>query len=471
MKEPSGGDHSLNSSTRNLRIRYIIGLSTIALLTVLAQLLIQVQIRNQESDANVVNIAGRQRMLSQRLSKEALLVQANPDEAAGRTAMAATLTLWEQSHIGLQEGNIELNLPGNNSPVVEELYTEISPNFSMMQASAICLIETANTACTETMDTYVQTILANEGPFLEGMNSIVFQYADESEGRLRRLQIIEVALVIVTLAVLALEAVLIFRPAEVQIKQIVTELIDARDKAQAADRLKSRFLANMSHELRTPLNSIINFTELVSLGTVGPVNQEQRSHLDNSVESAEHLLEMINDIMDASKIEAGEMDLFMEQVQVSDQLQSAVRMARSLIADKDVVLHEEIPDDLTTITADKRRIKQIFINILSNAAKFTEKGNITVTAEQRGSDILVLIADSGIGIDPTENERVFERFQQTSTGQEAKGTGLGMPIARYFAKAHGGDIWFESQRGLGTTFFVRLPIQNTPEIVTTPVGA
>ncbi len=246
------------------------------------------------------------------------------------------------------------------------------------------------------------------------------------------------------------------------LRQMNDALAQAHEKARAAEQVKARFLANMSHELRTPLNSIINFTELVALGTVGDINPQQYEHLNSAVESAEHLLDMINGIMDASKIEAGEMDLFMEEVDINVQLRSAIYMADALLADSDVQLFTEIQENLPLICADRRRVKQVFINLLANAVKFTTEGSITVTAQRQPDHVLVSVEDTGIGILPSERDRVFESFQQTTTGKSFKGTGLGMPIAKYFVEAHGGNIWFDSVPNIGTTFYVRLPIQSEP---------
>lgn len=237
------------------------------------------------------------------------------------------------------------------------------------------------------------------------------------------------------------------------------DLAEARDQAQAADRMKSEFLANMSHELRTPLNAIINFNEFVITGIEGEINERQADKLKQSVESAEHLLSMINDIMDASKIEAGEMDFFMEpSVSVFGLLKSSVGMAEGLVSHKPVTIERDLQKGMAKIKGDRRRLKQVFLNVLSNAAKFTEEGKITVKAEQKGDNILVTIADTGSGIAADEQHLVFERFHQTTSGRDKQGSGLGMPISKFFVDAHDGKIWFESVEGKGTTFYVELPI-------------
>lgn len=251
--------------------------------------------------------------------------------------------------------------------------------------------------------------------------------------------------------------------ANTRLEKMATELIRARNAAQEADRLKSEFLAHMSHELRTPLNAILNFTAFVTDGLMGEVNEAQVDTLQKVTDSANHLLSLINDVLDISKIEAGLMTLFIEEVNVNDALRSSISITKGLLKNKPIELIADVEENLPRLNADKRRIRQIFLNLVSNAVKFTPQGSITITARYQAdkNEIYVAVQDTGIGIAPEDQEMVFEPFKQAKTDlQNVVGTGLGLPLCRHFIQAHGGRIWLTSQLGVGSTFHVVLPVDN-----------
>lgn len=267
---------------------------------------------------------------------------------------------------------------------------------------------------------------------------------------------------------LLLISVNIRRQYEDQIQRQMAELARAeaaaqiaREQAERANQAKSAFLASMSHELRTPLNAIINFSVFLERELLGPVNEKQQSTLKEVVDNGEHLLSLINDVLDISKIESGSLKLFVESdVNLVELLGSAVATARGLLGDKPVQLLVDVPADLPAIRGDRQRMLQILLNILSNACKFTAEGEIEVRARVADAHILVAVRDSGPGIPSEEQEAVFTAFKQTKAGlRHGSGTGLGMAISKSLAEAHGGRLWFESAAGQGSTFFVRLPIE------------
>jgi signal transduction histidine kinase len=241
--------------------------------------------------------------------------------------------------------------------------------------------------------------------------------------------------------------------------------IKTAEELRKVDKLKSQFLASMSHELRTPLNSILNFTEFVASGIFGEVNQQQVDALKKSIASGEHLLSLINDLLDVSKIESGMMELFIEEVQLGPILDEVANTARALIHEKPITFRQEIAPNLPPIRADKRRLKQILLNLASNAVKFTSKGHITLTADIQGDELLFSVADTGLGIEPESQKLIFEPFRQSQSGlSSGGGTGLGLPICKHLTEAHGGKIWLESTVGQGTTFFIRIPTQRETPI-------
>jgi signal transduction histidine kinase len=242
----------------------------------------------------------------------------------------------------------------------------------------------------------------------------------------------------------------------------IAEAKSAQERAETSDKVKSAFLASMSHELRTPLNAVINFTRFVVDGDMGPVNAEQTDMLNESISSAKHLLKLINNILDMSKIESGSLKLFVEDnLNINSILESAATTGRGLLAGKPVRLHTEIEPDLPLMRGDKQRLVQIVLNIVGNACKFTDEGDIHIRARQQDGSVLIAISDTGPGIALADQAAVFEPFQQTKTGlRQGGGTGLGMPIAKSLAEAHGGRLWLESEVDKGTTFFVSLPIKS-----------
>jgi signal transduction histidine kinase len=246
-----------------------------------------------------------------------------------------------------------------------------------------------------------------------------------------------------------------------RIESMNAELIVARKAAEDADAIKTEFLAHMSHELRTPMNAILNFSAFVADGLMGDVNKEQVKTLQKVMDSGNHLLSLINDILDISKIEAGMMNLFVEEVDLNLLLMGTISTAKGLTKNSPIELISEIDKNLPKILGDKRRIRQIFLNLISNAVKFTPEGIVSLGASQEDKEIHIYIKDTGIGIAPEDQDTVFEAFRQAEHDlQNVVGTGLGMPICKHFIEAHGGTISFESELGKGTTFYIALPLEN-----------
>ena len=253
-----------------------------------------------------------------------------------------------------------------------------------------------------------------------------------------------------------------FNEMAIAIQHREVSLKAAREQAERADQVKSMFLASVSHELRTPLNAIINLTKFVGLGMYGAVNEEQVNILRKVEARSKHLLNLINDVLDISKIETGSLELFVEEnIKVSDIVRQAIETAQSLLLNKPVEIVYEIQQDLPPFTGDAQRIHQIILNLLSNACKFTDEGQIRVCAFHKDEEIIISIHDSGPGIPAQDQEYIFEAFRQTKEGlRKGEGTGLGLPISRRLAEAHGGRIWLESIMGQGATFYVALPLDS-----------
>jgi signal transduction histidine kinase len=227
---------------------------------------------------------------------------------------------------------------------------------------------------------------------------------------------------------------------------------------QTASRHKSEFLANMSHELRTPLNAIIGFSELLQDRLFGDLNDKQAEYLADIHASGHHLLALINDILDLSKIEAGRMELQVSCFALRDVLQNSTTLSRELATRRGVGVGLEVDPSIGIITADERMLKQVLFNLITNALKFTARGgHVDVTARGDGDGVVVSVRDDGVGIAEADQARIFEEFQQVGTSHLQEGSGLGLALSRRFVELHGGRLFVESEPGKGSTFTFTVP--------------
>jgi GAF domain-containing protein len=246
----------------------------------------------------------------------------------------------------------------------------------------------------------------------------------------------------------------------IQNARLFREIADKSAQLEAASRHKSEFLANMSHELRTPLNAIIGFSEVLVDRMFGELNEKQDEYLKDIYASGQHLLSLINDILDLAKIEAGRMELEAADFDLPGAIDNALILVRERASRRGITLGQSVDERLGPIRGDERKVKQVLLNLLSNALKFTpEGGRIDVGAEVRNGDALVSVKDTGVGIAPEDQEAVFEEFRQVGTAdKKVEGTGLGLALSRKFIELHGGKIWVTSALGAGSTFTFTLPL-------------
>ena len=275
----------------------------------------------------------------------------------------------------------------------------------------------------------------------------------KSTGEFRR-EVIELLKTFATQSVLAIQNARLFREIEDKSRQI-----------EAANRHKSEFLANMSHELRTPLNAIIGFSEVLGERLFGDLNEKQAEYTDDILTSGRHLLSLINEILDLSKVEAGRMELELATFDLPLAIDNARTFVRERATRHGIALDVTVDERLGDFVGDERKIKQILLNLLSNAVKFTpEGGRIGIGARQVDGSVEISVTDSGIGIAPEDQPKIFEEFRQVGSdyAHKVEGTGLGLTLAKKFVELHGGKIWVESEVGKGSKFTFTLPINPHP---------
>lgn len=250
--------------------------------------------------------------------------------------------------------------------------------------------------------------------------------------------------------------------------QLIFALDEARKEADRANQVKTRFLASVTHELRTPLNLIINNMDFMRIGAFGDVNAEQVGRLDQTIRSAEHLLYLINDLLDVSKIDAGEMQIFIQPTDVYTLIEDALDGATMQIEkdgkDGKVDIHVDVEDGLPPLPMDARRIRQVLHNLLSNAVKFTPEGEVALRVAREDGRVRFSVRDTGIGIPESEKDKMFQPFERTQLAKSLgiEGTGLGLPISHHLVAQHGGELTFSTVEGQGTEFTFSLPIDGAP---------
>jgi len=251
--------------------------------------------------------------------------------------------------------------------------------------------------------------------------------------------------------------------------RLLREIEEKSQELALASQHKSQFLANMSHELRTPLNAILGYTELILDNIYGETPEKMRTVLQRLQANGKHLLGLINDVLDLSKIEAGELKLALVDYSVSDVVQTVVTAVEPLVAEKRIELKVELPPDLPAARGDDRRLTQVLLNLVGNAIKFTDTGSVTIAGSVADGAYMLAVRDTGPGISEEDQVKLFQQFQQADNSITRKkgGTGLGLAISKRIVEAHGGKIWVESQLGHGSTFSFTLPVRVEQQVEAT----
>jgi signal transduction histidine kinase/DNA-binding NarL/FixJ family response regulator len=478
--------------TRTLTRLYVAALSAVALLSVGGQFVVQTRLERQSADATIVNIAGRQRMMSQRLAKCALAVAAAPtdSERARRAAeIRELLPVWRRCHVALQNGDADLEIPFIDDPQAAVMFGEIDPSFQAIYGGAsnlLALLEANRPVSRPAVD----AILARESEFLHGMDRIVSYYEMEAQKRVARLRSVESIFLALTLTVLLLEGALVFRPVTRRIRESFAalrraheELRLAKNAAEAANQAKSRFLANVSHELRTPLHAVLGGVELLE---ETPLDARAREYAEMIGDAAQAQLGLVNDLLDLATIEAGKAELRPRLFSLPAMVERTCAMLRPMAAARGLTLRclidEAVP---AAVEGDELRLRQVLVNLINNAIKFTDVGTIDCRVVISGAPVppaacppllrladapsmpiaegeLVRVrfevADTGIGIGESDRQHIFDRFTQIddSSARRRGGAGLGLAICAQWVERMGGRIEVAGRIGEGSRFSFEL---------------
>ncbi|MEM6567247.1 MAG: ATP-binding protein [Planctomycetota bacterium] len=432
------------ASIDRLRASYLTALSLVALLTIGAQVVVHRSIARSDSDALLINLSGRQRMLSQRIAKYVLLPR---KELADRTVqqLAVSLHEFESAHAAL------VSHPAN-SKEIDRAFARLQPHFEDLIRAARS-VEDSVRGGQDPSDFARGAVLRAEEVFLPLMHSIVGRYQAETETRVAHLQRIEVVMGVATLLILGLEALLIFEPMRRRVLDALETQRDLRREAIASVDA----LSMMSHEIRTPLHGVIGTSDLL-LET--DLTSQQWDLVEMSRRSATNLLALLSQVLDFSKLASGSVEVERVPIVLTEVIDDAVASVANRVDPLRVDLLVDVgPEVPTHFLGDPVRIRQVLFNLVGNAAKFTERGHILVRVECIDGLLGIDVEDTGIGIPDDRLDAIFERFSQAevTTARRYGGTGLGLWISRELCEAMSGTLTVESSLGGGSTFRVSLP--------------
>jgi len=465
---------------RRLTLLYMAALGTIALLTIVGQIVVQQAIVQLEGDSRIVNIAGRQRMLSQRLTRPTLELAFAEERPPTATAthvettnnIRTDLNMWTQNHKGLQHGSDQVRLPGENSHSVKELFQELSPHFATLRKiieSTLARFESGGDAG---VDKVRSELSHHSDAFLAGMDRIVSQLENEARNRVSRLRGMERALLFATITVLICEGLFVFSPTVTSLGRSITTLEDtsdelkrAKDIAENANSAKTEFLARVSHELRTPLHALLGMLGMVEKSKL---SRDQQTQIRLANDASNSLLSLVNDLLDVASIEQGrEIALNPQVVDLPALLTSIAEVMRPMAVQKGLHFQLNLDPALSNmVSIDTDRVRQVLTNLLQNAIRYTTAGSVrfqaTTLIDAKRDLLRLTVEDTGIGISTDDQEHIFTSFSRGSNAGAfnsfGRSVGLGLSITKALVTQLGGTIALKSEVGRGSQFAVTIPI-------------
>lgn len=467
---------------KRLTILYMAALGTIALLTIIGQFVVQQAIIRLEGDSRIVNIAGRQRMLSQRLTRLTYELAYSKQQShapnSTQSDLAAHIRMdlktWTENHEGLQHGSEDLRLPGLNSQSVEKLFNALTPHFRSLHGNIETTLVQFRANGEGGFDEAVRNELGyHSDAFLSGMDSIVTRLEEEARDRVSRLRWIETVLLIATIGVLVCEGLFVFSPAVaslnrtlIKLQSTSDELAESKDVAENANRAKTEFLARVSHELRTPLHAILGMLGLVEQGKL---RSDQRDKIRLANEASTSLLSLVDDLLDVADIEQGrEIVLHPVAVDLHRLISSTAEVMRPMAIQKGLRFELSFDKALPNFAfVDSDKVRQVLTNLLQNAIRYTTSGvvrcNVNILSIASKSCLQMEVEDTGIGISPNDQVRIFASFSRgnhTETSNAfGRGLGLGLAITQAMVKKLDGTLNLTSEVGKGSRFTVSFPIE------------
>ncbi len=466
---------------KNSRKLYIFSLLTIAVSILLSQLIVQYKLSRNLNDSKIINISGKQRMLSQKLTKQILILNYISDPKDNNTELNETseiITLWKFNQNVLEMGSDSLGFPKTKSPEIQKLFNVIKPNFnSIVDAATQFILNKKQDIKEKENKELIQIILKNQDVFLPKMNEIVAQYEKEAAEKVALQSKIEYAFLAFNLIVLLLIFIFIFKPTYTKVLRLISKILDSEKKAlqlaydsKRTSEAKQNFLANMSHEIRTPMNAIMGMSrQLIK----SELNDEQRNYLSNITNASENLLVIINDVLDLAKLESGKLSIEKIPFDPKQVMENVMKVMMFKAEEKGISLTNSFCDLALSpvLIGDPFRINQVLLNLVSNAVKFTKKGNVDLSCKvlkdnETFQELELKVIDTGVGMDQSFLKYLFEKFSQEyeSTSRKHGGTGLGMSISKNLIDNMGGEILVESEKGKGTTVYVRFSIEKGNEL-------
>lgn len=461
-----------------MRLKFLFGLVIFACVAFGSFALFHIYEQQQVTSAAEINLSGRQRMLSQRLALLGMQVDiSQPGEARDRyiESFEDTLQRIRKSHTALTQGDPLIGISTPRSEKLKELYFHpvhgVDPLLKSYIKSAEQLLadHTGNfpSSLHDITHDHFTTFanLANED-FLTKLDKVVIQYQYDAEDRLEKFYIISIAFLVISFALVLFIWLAIFRPLIDSIIQYVHQLKSqthelelAKHEADHANQVKAGFLSSMSHELRTPLNSILGYSQLMSMRP-GGLSEKQIGYITQIETAGTHLLELINEILEYAKIEAGSAQVNIQTVDPANVLQECVDIAKPQARKNNVILIHEKKQHLPVVQADPMRLRQITLNLLSNAIKYNRpKGKAILKTELNCSNLRIIVQDTGLGISADNQEHIFEPFNRLGAEKsDVEGSGIGLVITQKLAEKMDGAIGFESAENVGSTFWIDIPL-------------